>query len=437
MELSTLTSYDDLTKHIVPGPRTISYFIPVPLLFIALLVPPSILSKKQQCLLFLPAIYVCQIHAWLAMGGVDVLSVSCSLWSFALLVHYDPRRIFRRVRVGVNPPTSQSSVKPMEGNSMYCWEEPYPSDISKRISWILTLMLSFRLGNWKIGDLSHDKMQPEKRLSRKAFFKHAMILDISSYLIADITCSYIAKDPYFFTALSVDSPLPQGLFRGSNYLNIIPSRLVRILAVGGQAYSMVSLMFYVPAIPALVFNALGLLPDEWSPQNTSVYFGAFNAVPVKGIRGLWGGWWHQMNRYIMSTPGRCLNQALKVPTSSTLGYAILVTSGFFFSGILHMGLVPPQPLLTQYSPNQIRLLIGAFFWSQVPGIGIEVLVERLLQNHDLKKQNIRTEAFVFAWTLTWLSLTLPLLTVPFQGLRYWKANPLPFSLISYLFGRGS
>ena len=429
--------YDYLTRHVVPGPRSISYFIPFLLLPVALLIPPSVMSHRQLYLVFLPLIYACQIHAWLQIGGLEVISLTLSLWTFVLLVLRDPRRTHRRIRL-----TARSST----GKDLERWrntlvEEGYPQSLAKRIPWVLTLLVSIRLAGWKIGDPSHDRTQPTPRLTRVAFSKHALIIIAQAFAILDAASCYVLTDPYFVTpGMSVDELFPppsKDLPTLLNALRILPPRLLRSTAIAGQVYAMVTSMFYLPTLPVLGLNAIGMLPDEWSPHTWPVFFGSFSAVGERGLRGLWGSWWHHLNRHITSTPGRELAHVIGIPTTSTLGYSFLTVSAFVLSGVIHMGMIPPEPGSSLMSVNMMRLYLAAFFWAQIPAFQIELVVSKLVATCVPSVPRFpTTRIFVLLWVVGWLSLTLPLLSVPFREIGYWRYFPLPASLFRGLAGKG-
>ena len=417
--------YEDLTLHIVPGPRSFSYFVPVLLLFTAFLVPSTTFTHRQLALLFLPLIYLFQLHAWSKMGSIDVISVDIALWSFALLAYYDPRDTFRRIRVRDN-----SRVMTERGGhtSSETWEQAYPSKFTLRIPWVFSLLLSFRFTGWKTGYPSRDQARPPETTSQGAFVKNISFTIIHCYFLLDIACSYVQTDPYFFQHMAIDEPFPQ--HQATNFpvfscLRILPPRLVRSCAIAAQIHASVNLMFLLPTLPAVMLNALGILPNEWSPQNWPPIFGPFSALTHKGLRGLWGSWWHQMNRHLASTRARLFNQSLGVANSSSLGYTSLVVTSFFLSGVMHMGLVPPELLNTAMSPNEIRFYWGAFFWIQIPGFALDTIILRLLDNLALPR--LVKKVLVLSWLVIWLSLCLPILAISFRELGYWDVYPLPIS----------
>ena len=431
--MSLLVFYNHLTAHIVPGPRSVSYFVPVILLISAMLIPPNILTHRQLAVLFLPLIYLFQLHAWLKIGGIDVISVDLVLWSFTLLACQDPRNTFKRIRVRAK---SQFIPEKEGSNSSRMWEQPYPSNVFSRIPWVCNLLLSFRFSNWNIGNPSHDRRHPPKRMNRRAFMKNASFKILSSYMLLDMACSYVQTDPYFFQQIAIGEPFQPRQstnFSAIGVLRLLPPRLVRSSSLAAQLYASVTLMFFLPTVPAVILNTLGILPDEWSPQNWPPLFGSFSAVTVQGLRGLWGSWWHQMNRQFTLSPARSLNQALGIANASSLGYACLVVISFIFSGVQHMGLVPPKPLNTAMSANEIRFYYAAFFWIQIPGFAIDFAAHRLLESLALPR--LAKKVLILIWLVIWLSLCLPLLAISFRELGYWHVYPLPISPLQGLMGK--
>ena len=431
-----LEFYQHLTQHIVPGPNSYSYFVPFLLLPLALLIPPSVLSRAQLALLFLPAIYACQIHAWL-MGGIDVISLDLSLWCFVLLVCRDPRRTHRRIWISA----PRTSVGEKDAGEDVVVEEAYPEELAKRIPWVLTLLVSIRLAGWKIGDPSHDRTQPPRRLGRLAFVKKAGSIVVQSYLVLDAAAFYAKTDPYFTTSgIEVDSAFPPPSAEMATWLvmlRLLPPRLLRCSVLAGQIYAMVTGMFHIPLILIVGLNAVGILPSEWSPQTWPLPFGHFSAVCKRGLRGLWGQWWHGMNRQMSAPMGRSLAQALGIPTKSLRGFALLTMSAFFFSGVIHMGLIPPEPQTSLYSTLWMRLHVAGFFWAQIPAFAVEVAVSKLAARFLPQALDLSvTRGLVICWTAAFLCLTLPLLAVPFRELWYWHFYPVPVSLLQGLSGKG-
>lgn len=439
MSQSFWQSYHSLIFHIVPGPNSLSYFAPFLLLPTALCISPSIISKWRICSIFLPLIYAFQIHAWLCIGGLDVISVNVAQWSFVLLVCYDPRTTFSRVRT-VKEEVSADEKTEKRSLDGY-WEQKYPEKLSERIPWVLTLLVSLRLSNWKIGDPSHDRTQPIKPMSRRAYCSRAFLLALQSFIILDITSTIVRKDNYFHVSgTSIDDPWPVSRPSTSLYMKTLrktPPRIIRATILATQAYACITQGGSLPTIPVVGINALGLWPDEWSPQTWPIFFGPLSSVTERGLRGLWGSWWHQINRYTTSTPGRSLSQAVGISTASKLGYAILTISAFLLSGVMHMGLIPPQPRQSRLSAGEMRLFIATFFWLQIPAFVFEVQVSAVCKRlFPALKGSLLARALSLFWVFSWMAFTLPLLAVPFRELGYWKYPPLPISIIGVITGRG-
>ena len=278
-------------------------------------------------------------------------------------------------------------------------------------------------------------------MSRSAFLKRAIRIVGQSYLIIDAAAFCARMDPYFTTSgMGVDDPFPPASAEMPSWIVIVrllPPRLVRCSVVEAQAYGGLANMFYIPLIFMVGLNAVGVLPYEWSPHTWPLPFGNFSAVPERGLRGMWGNWWHGFNRHFTATPGRYLAQVLGIPTQSLTGFALLTISAFFWSGIMHMGLIPPDPLSSRLSTGWLKLYVGGFFWSQIPAFGIEVAVSKLVARFIPQALNwSMTKVLVVVWTAAWLCLTVPLLVVPFRELSYWYYYPLPVSLLRGLSGRG-
>ena len=441
--------YEFLTLHLVPGPRSISYGAPWVLVFTALLIPPDILSHRQLYSCFLPPIYASILHACLKMGVMDVLSVHMALWSTVLLALCDPRRDFRRVRIGSSIPDS-SRNKAFQGPRYSgngtselafepSWEEPYPQDLLQRIYWVSALLVSPRFSNWKIGELSHDRKQPAPRMTRHAYFNQVMTIVLPSLLLLDIGAFYTATDPYFSQRISIDEPMPDLSMKIPFWtaFRVLPPRLVRTVALAARIYGHLSAAFLIPTVPLLSLNALGLVSDELSPHTWHVLFGSFSAMLKHGLRGFWGTSWHQVTREIASRPGRALAQYVGIRSSSLAGYAMLIFSAFLFSGIQHAGLIPSEPLRSTMSVLNLKLHIAAFFWAQILAFAVEISVSGLSRQYfpELRGTFI-AKVLVLAWMLSWMCLIFPLLAIPLREMRFWTFYPVPVSLCWWLAGNG-
>ena len=406
--------YNYCTLHVVPEPRSLSFFTLILLLPTALMIPPTVLSHRQLSLVFLPIFLAYGIQTWRANGVLDVITTTGLQWSFVLLACYDPRKDFRRVWWERAAPGNSDGQD--EKARLVVREQAYPENWVDRIPWLLTLLVSIRLAGWKTGDQFHDKGQPIPRsMSRTAFLKSAMNICLLNYILLDISACYALTDPYFTTSgMSVDAPFPHanpppgfgGFLLGS--VRHLPPRLVRCSTLAAQIHGLIAGGFYPMTIPVVSLNAMQLIPDEWSPHTWPVFFGDFSAILSRGLQGLWGTWWHQMNRQIHATPGRTLVGTLAVDRDSFLARMIVM-----------------------------RLAVAAFFWAQPLGIAFEYAMLTFLHWSAPRVQTWpMSKLLVLVWVSAWLCSTLPWLTVPFRELGYWTVYPIPFSILNGLAGHG-
>lgn len=456
MPFSALTGarnlYTDITNHIVPGPNSVTYFVPFFLLIAALCTDPSILSHGQLCLLFLPAIYAFQVHSWSLMHGVDVISICLSLWSFVLLVCHDPRKDFRRIYLkrgdqltkksdqtkicDVTDPTRKVEHSQRTEDDSFYREEPYPLSFPRRLGWVLTLLPSLRLPSWLISLPSHDRTQPPIGTTRAAFFRTALRSILEGYLILDLASLYTPYDPYFHrSGVAVDSPYPQPSISTPTIIITlwaarIPPRLLRTTILAAQIYALIPRLFPHAGMVPLALDYFNLVSDAWSPHTWPPFLGSFSYVLSRGMRGLWGQWWHQTNRHLISDPGVWLADELGLRPGGPARYALLVISGFGLSGVIHMGLIPPFPLHTSLSAMTMRLYVAGFFWAQIPCIFLELLVAKSIEIMVPGMNRGGVARFLtLAWVAAWLSVTLPLLSIPFRELGYWTHHPMPVSVL--------
>lgn len=450
-------TYHDLTYHVVPGPQSLSYFVPLLLLPVALLIPRSILSRWQSITIFMTVITLATADAWRQMGGVDVISVDLLLWALFLLVLRDPWKDFVHVRwkEGNEDQTVQSNrverrpeeeqlIQELEDDSVSksevaIIEQPYPPFLLQRLPWVGRLLIALRFNDWRIGRPSHDAHQPPhpSHLTRTAFITQALIAFARGYLALDLTRAYIGYDAYFTdTNVPISSHLP------FSQLTFLPPQLLRSAIIGIQAWATVGQMFYLPCLLPIALNAIGILPNEWSPHTWTPYFGSIYTVFLHGVRGFWGQYWHQTMRFSVSEPGYAVADLLRLRAGGLLRYTVISISAFTLSGIVHMGLVPPEPLHATIAVNAIRLRIWAFFGVQPIAFLVETLWIRLLTRWDPStdwnqggKLRLRMLLNVL-WVIAWFSLSLPLLGEVARQLGYWRVWPLPVSVWRGLRGEG-
>lgn len=415
--------YFTLVTTIVPGPMSLGYFTPFILLPAALLIPPKYLSQRQAIAFFLVPIYASILHAWTVMRGVDVISVDGLLWSTYFIAIKDPRLSFRRLwRPGEAP--WLSFRKSGKGNFI---EEPYPEDFYRRLTWVGTLLASTRLHRWKIGEPSHDARQEawQDVESRWAFVRILLPRILFNLTIYPLLIQVAMHDP------GIQSLEPNGVKEPklvATIRHLVPQAFLTPFLCGVYAYSIIGSGFQVPA-PLIVFSnyIFNLPPITWSPHMLPPYFGSFSGVMDYGVTGVWGKWWHQHMRVMVSAPGKWLADGLhldpKKPLQNFLRYCITVTSGFLFSGITHMGLVPPL------APDamQLRLQIAIFFWIQTLPIMFEAAVIYLWYSLGLERfsssssgvPSVILRMVRLTWAVGWMCFSMQLLILPFDVLGWW------------------
>lgn len=151
------TFYDDLTLHVVAGPRSLSYFLPFLLVPLALLIPPSLLSHRALAGVFLPLILGIQLNTWLKHDSYDVISVDQALMAFALIGWHDVRSIFRQLHLRKKgADRSKEADDDVKGSSLRLEEEGYPAGLMRRMRWVGELTLSLRFTDFLIGLPRHD-----------------------------------------------------------------------------------------------------------------------------------------------------------------------------------------------------------------------------------------------------------------------------------------
>ncbi|KXT09955.1 hypothetical protein AC579_9738 [Pseudocercospora musae] len=429
-------AYLELVNTIVPGPQSISYFIPQILLLTCLLIPPSIISHDGLAILAMPIILGSTTHAWIAMRGVDVISVDTIWWSFFFLVFKDPRNDFRRLLIASESKTSGDSSD--LGNVI---EEPYPSDLWPRLHWVFALFSNRPLNSWKIGVTSHDTTvsRPYVSRSRITFIKGILLVLAPAIAIAMPLALQLKAHDKFFSRPGQSLLMPYGSYGETSPFMVdiiqqaLPRALLRPLVLGMYLYSLMILMFLVPYLLPIFASFIAASPNaRWSPHTwPRPRFGPFSAVLDDGLKGLWGRWWHQQMRHAVSEPGRWLATKLRLKRGGLARYACICVSAFTLSGLTHMGLVPPEPRYAEFhGPWELRLLVATFFWVQPIGILLEVtLVEGFITTTSRWLGLARSLERIMRlfWVLLFMSFSCTFLLNPFLELGYWKIWP-PFFL---------
>lgn len=106
---------------------------------------------------------------------------------------------------------------------------------------------------------------------------------------------------------SIDEAFPRRLggFFARHHLKFLSPRFVRIAVLGLQQSSIFTLLGAIPAVVFAVLGGVGLVDEFWGRvENWPSIIGSPVAIAQKGLRGLWGGCWHQLFRQVSSLPLR-------------------------------------------------------------------------------------------------------------------------------------
>ena len=411
--------YDHLTLHIVPGPRSPKYFLPLALIFVGLLVPRSKLDHNQLRWTFLPVIYAIQAYVWAVDNSFDVISMNAMLCAFMLLGWYDVHKDFKKVLHQKLP-----QERPDQDKCMSFQLEPYPDAFTLRLLWVLDLMSAIRLTGWDSPANARRGLptRPWKD-TISSFYLSTIFKAILLLIVLDITSSYVTTSPSFVLHTSKGAIIPPLL-----------EAVIFLVHLGG------ALALYNAFLPIGITTLLAPFPrlrdnPSISPLCWPAHFGSFSSIwditgSSSGLRAFWAIFWHQNMRYITSTPGIALASVLRLETRSKMRYLLIVSTSFFLSGVVHMGVIPPKPLGTLSSCWQLRMQMAAFFWLQPVGIGIELLPWKTMSRAK-KGPKWLFKAVAIIWTLLYLLLTA-WWTVRLVGreMKWWDYRLVPFPLLS-------
>lgn len=332
-------SIDESTTHIPPVPYVMDKLFKAlgahaaahVLLHAALLIPPSVLSHTKLAAAFLPLIWSCHIYTW--GFGLGYIALVHALWATELLMFRDPRKDFALLHFGPPPPpvtiaeekkdsedepvgvlsasasTDKNDIKnttpTTNGSHRLAWTEPYPISWYKRFIWVSKLVISFRYISWvtssKQAVLYSSQPPPPSSKSRTTFVLQKLLLIAFCFGIMDVTNLYQYFDPYMQIETSIDEAFPRRLggFFATYHLDSLSPRFVRITVLGLQQYSVFTLMGAIPATLFVTLGGVGLVDDFWGRvENWPSVIGSPMAIAERGLRGFWGGFWHQWFRNV-------------------------------------------------------------------------------------------------------------------------------------------
>ena len=433
-------SYLELITTIVAGPASWSYFVPLLLLPLGLLVPPSVLSHGQLCAIILPISIAATIHAWTAAVGNDVISTDSLYLTLFLYFFKDPRKDFRHVnRSEHNVKAKKTDEKHPNGGSKDeavveanpVFLEAYPDSFSGRLTWAMMLPQSRPLHDWIIGETGHDRrvVLPFKHPTRVEFAMDVITRLLPVLVVFLPLSKQLARnDPYFSNPTwSIIGPYGldnSGEGKTATLLkHLLPAVVLRPSTMAMYAYSLLLGLFLPPMLIVVLLNALRLIPDEWSPHTWRPHFGPFSAITSYGVRGFWGRWWHQQMRHIVAEPGRWFAGKLGLEDKGrqkTIKYMLICVSAFTLSGITHSGMVPPKPRLATVAPHELRMQLAGFFWLQPVGIAIEMFALEPILRRLPSSMRVLQAVLRVLWTAVFMCLACTFLVVPFGQLGYWN-----------------
>lgn len=313
------------------------------LLHAALLTPPSVLSHGRLAAFFLPMIWA--LHISTLNHGLGYVAAIHTLWATELLLFRNPRQDFAIIHSG-KPPLSPvdnklssdrasdekkdsgadagldratAAVEETEAkikdrtraqisageSHRIAWTEQFPHAFWRRFIWVSNLVVSFRYIGWSTSTsqavLYSSQPPPKATKSRTIFILQKLLLMGLCLGILDVTNFYQYFDPYFQVEYSIDDPFPRRLngFFIRNHLICLSPRLVRIAAFVSQQFATFSLLGAIPAVLFVTLGGLGLVSDFWGrPENWHSLMGNPLAIARRGLRGVWGSFWHQLLRNV-------------------------------------------------------------------------------------------------------------------------------------------
>ena len=251
-------------------------------------------------------------------------------------------------------------------------DETYPIELGPRLLWVFNLVCSDRMVRWRIGSPGHDSHQKRLGPTRRQYASSLLPVLLFATFCFCVTNLLATHDPYFRSAALVPLASPYNIASTKTPYTVLflqyllPPSILRPLALGFFAWSLLTFEFNLVPLIVVGINYLtgSRFPrDNWSPHTLPAYFGPFTSVLDGGLRRAWGTWWHQHMRFMVTAPGIALVKFFRIPQKSAVSLVIPQISAFLFSGIAHMGLVPPNlPFAKgEYSAMSLRLMTGAIF----------------------------------------------------------------------------
>ena len=322
----------------------------------------------------------------------------------------------------------------------YTWQG-LPSTLSTRLSWTIDLFTSSRGPGWtyRIPTIPvpppclPSPTPPATAHSPTGNFRYptttslllSKLLTVGwSYLALDLLKVIMMHDHYFWGYIS--SP-PPSYFLNLPFSSPGLTRAYRLLLCIAGAYS--ALQGLSALLPIVLIPCRFLGPCRTAPWQYPDMYGTFDNIFEKGIRGGWGGWWHQGFRFPFEAPTTwavgILGWEKKSIKAKLLGLAIAFTC----SAWLHV-------CASYTSWGQTYPLSGSGLFFVLQGVGIlgEMAIEQGVTKTLSQRYRNKIPRWMKRWTRflavnIWLYYTGPLVCDDFSRCGIWLMEPVPISLI--------
>ncbi|KAL2825634.1 membrane bound O-acyl transferase family-domain-containing protein [Aspergillus cavernicola] len=396
---------------------------------------------------------------------IGLIMVWWLVWSMTLLVFNDVERDFRRivrtrsttvgdktVRQNGHASNKEHKQSPVTRDTETLVWKPYPQSLLPRLGWVIALVLNMRGPDFSFRISSLDPLPPlldpkhHSAIKKPACpsatirLRAAFLRFFIAYLAIDFLKLIIIWDPYFFGALSAPPPFPFDCFPAIPGLVSVYHSIVSGTAVYFALQYVTSLnpIFFLGLSSAFpnASRALTVTPLD-APWLYADQFGPITAVLDDGLAGAWSKWWHQIFRFGFVSTSKWLISLLPSTLSShrSIRRIIITLVAFGISGLMH-----GSGSYTQIGETRPFSGTFLFFFLQPVGISIQGLCSRIivtsLARHGLPPPRWLRRFGNVTFVLGWLLFTGNRIADDFANGKMWLTEPLPFSLLRGLMGRG-
>ena len=338
----------------------------------------------------------------------------------------------------VSEPMLEVVEKP--GEWEYYWQ-PYPVNFRDRLGWVMDLLINFRGPGWNWAIPPMPPLPPfiqlalGRRLDQTAasgvsrvglrridttdeLFNYHIPRFIVGYFLLDVLKVTMMKDPYFIFGPNTYA-LPAHLAKLSHFQIQVFRTFLNCSAI---IVSLEMVFSFAPIVGALWLGPkyLGLRGE---PYYYSTTWGSFSNIANKGLNGLWGGWWHQIFRFVFAAPTNYLITNGYVKAESLEAKLTALLFAFGTSGFLHFGgSISQFPRTHPWHPP-------LYFVLQALGILIQTTFCSHFRSYIKKLPKFIRQVGNFVFALIWLFYTSWWLTDDFARGGIWLYEPIPISLL--------